>query len=285
MVSLYELLRVILAPVIVSAVVAGIGRWRRWAWAMPLAVGAGFLTGYALLGVPKLPPRDGTDWLFWLAIPATLLGIIDATVGGRWGWVLGAAAGGVMCVIAWPLVPHTVPRDGLWVTVAIAGQCVLVCFTAWYVQPRVPPGAIVATLCLTLAAGAVVIMSSNLRIVGLYGIAAAAAVGPLVLLVGREGHAPRSVAVVCVCLLAGLLAGGVFYPDPPVSGRNVAVLCSAPVLMVIGSMAPGRRRWVAGVIAILAVGLAVTSVAVPAAREAQRAVEAQDDANPYAGYE
>src|SRR5688572_14811626 len=98
MVTAAELLRVVLAPVIVSAVIAGIGRWRNWPWAMPLAAGAGFLTGYGLIGVPRLPPRDGTDWLFWLAIPATLFGVVDALVGKRWGWALGAAAGAVAWV-------------------------------------------------------------------------------------------------------------------------------------------------------------------------------------------
>src|SRR3954468_1732661 len=99
MVTPSELFRVLLAPLVVSAIVAAIGRWRKWAWAMPLAAGVGFLVGYALLGVPKLPPRDGTDWLFWLAVPVTLLGVVDATVGRRWGWALGLAAASAVAVV------------------------------------------------------------------------------------------------------------------------------------------------------------------------------------------
>src|SRR4051812_20720167 len=79
MVTPSELLRVLLAPIFVSALLAGIGRWRRWAWAMPIAVGAGFVAGYALIGVPKLPPVDGTDWLFWLTAPVTACAALDAT--------------------------------------------------------------------------------------------------------------------------------------------------------------------------------------------------------------
>src|SRR3954470_21230997 len=119
MVTPSELLRVLLGPILVAGVIAAISRWRRWAWGMPVAAGAGFLAGYALIGVPKLPPRDGTDWLFWLAIPATLLGVVDATVGRRWGWALGLAAGMVALVVVLPLPAETVPRGSLYAAAAL----------------------------------------------------------------------------------------------------------------------------------------------------------------------
>ena len=142
MIAPSELLRVLLAPILVAAVIAGIGRWRGWAWAMPLAAGAGFIVGYALLGVPKLPPRDGTDWLFWLAIPATLLGVLDATVGGRWGWALGLGGGvAVAVVVGLPLAPHAVSHASLYGTAALlALGGVAVCFAAHLAEPRVHAG-------------------------------------------------------------------------------------------------------------------------------------------------
>src|SRR5688500_245811 len=142
MITPAELVRVILWPVIVSALIAGVGRWRKWAWAMPLAAGAGFVTGYALLGVPRLPPRDGTDWLFWLAIPTTLLGVLDATVGGRWGWALGLAAGAVAIVVGLPLAPHAVSHGSLYGTAALlALGGVAVCLAAHAAERRVTPTA------------------------------------------------------------------------------------------------------------------------------------------------
>src|SRR5688500_12636000 len=108
-----ELVYVLLVPAAVSAAFAAFAWWRRWGWPMPAAVGGGFLAGYALLGVPELPPIDGNDWLFWLAVPVTLLGVTDAAMGQpKWGWLFGAAAGAVALVVLWPLaqagsVSHT----------------------------------------------------------------------------------------------------------------------------------------------------------------------------------
>src|SRR5688572_242189 len=124
-----ELIHALLVPVLVAGVLAAVGRWRRWPWAMPLATGAGFLAGYALLRLPSLPPRDGTDWLFWLTIPLTVLAMAAAVLsnGGsdtlvrhaaesgdvlvprsdanaaKWNWTFGAAAGLVALVIMLPL--------------------------------------------------------------------------------------------------------------------------------------------------------------------------------------
>ena len=103
MLTVAELVRALLVPAVIAGLIAALGRWRGWNWMPPVAVGAGFLAGYAAFGVPTLPPRDGTDWLFWLAIPLTLLGVVDATVlrERRWGWAVGGVAAGLV-----PLVPH-----------------------------------------------------------------------------------------------------------------------------------------------------------------------------------
>jgi hypothetical protein len=278
-----ELLRVLLAPVIVSVIIAAIGWWRRWAWAMPVAAGAGFLAGYALLGVPRLPPRDGTDWLFWVTIPVTLLGVVDATVGRRWGWALGLAAGAVAVVIGMPVTPQTVSHATLWSTAAVfAAGGVLGCLAARVAEPRAGAWAVVAALCIAAGGSAVVVMSSNLRIVGVYGIAAAAALGPVAVFAGRL-NAARSVAVVAVATVAGLLAGGRFYPDPGVTWVNLLVLLLAPALVLAGAFIPGKRAWMRGVVAVVLVAVAVAVVTGPTALSAKKAAEdAQTD--PYADY-
>jgi hypothetical protein len=271
---------------VVAALIAAIARWRRWAWGMPVAAWAGFLAGYALIVVPKLPPRDGTDWLFWLAIPATLLGVVDATVGRRWGWVLGLAAGVVALAIVLPLPAETVPRGSLYAAaalLALAGAGV--CLAIQFAEPRVGPAAVVASLCVTLGGAAVVVLSSNLRVVGIYGIAAAAALAPAAAIVGSKlVGAGRAAGVVAVLILAGLLAGGRYYPDPGVSWTNLAVLMVAPVLVLVGVFVPaGRRAWVRGVVAVVAVIIAVGAVTVPAALSAKHAAEKPSD-DPYADY-
>ena len=283
MLTASDRLHVVVAPVVVAAAIAGVGRWRKWAWAMPLAAGAGFMTGFALVGVPKLPPRDGTDWLFWLAIPVTLLGVLDALVGKRWGWVLGAAAGGVGLVVLLPLVPGALSTGEVArvaVLLAVAGAVGALC--AHVAEPAGGPPAVVAGLCVALGGAAVVVMSSHLFVVGLYGIAASAALGPVAVLTAKL-PAGRSVAIVAVSLLAGLLAGGRYYPDPGVSVLNFSVLIAAPALLLLAAAVPGNKAWVRGVIAVLAVAVAVGVVTAPTALAAKRAAEATEN-DPYAAY-
>jgi hypothetical protein len=137
-------------------------------------------------------------------------------------------------------------------------------------------------MCVTVGAGAVVVMSSNLRIVGVYGVAAAAALGPVAVLIGPI-NAARAVTIVSTSLLAGLLAGGHFYPDPGVSWTNLLVLLLAPVLMIVGAFLPVKRRWVRGVVAVVLVGIAVGVVTGPTALSAKKAAE-EAETDPYAEY-
>src|SRR6476469_174573 len=100
MLTLHEILFAIVIPAVIAELFAGLGFWRRWAWAMPAAAGIGFLAGYFVHPtLPGFPPQDGTDWLFWAAIPLTVLAIVDALIGRRWSWIFGAAAGGVALLI------------------------------------------------------------------------------------------------------------------------------------------------------------------------------------------
>ena len=290
-----ELARAILVPLLVAVVIAALGTWRRrWAWALPVAAGAGFLAGFALFGVPRLPPRDGTDWLFWLAFPLAALGAADTLLQRyprwrRFGWLAGAAAGAAVFVIGRPLVPgglsaSTLATDAL--AYAAAGAALV--YTAHWVEPRVGSWAVVAAFCITVGGAGVVVMSSHLRIVGIYGLAASAALGPVAAFAvrfrGGEPNRPgRGVAVLAAGLLAGLLAGGRYYPDPGVSTAHLFVLTAAPVLVSLGALLPIKRPWVRGAVAVLAVAVAVGAVAVPTALEAKRAAEATPD-DPYGAY-
>jgi hypothetical protein len=287
MITPSELARVLLAPLVVSALIAAIGRWRKWAWAMPLAAGAGFLAGFALIGVPKLPPRDGTDWLFWLAIPVTAVAIIDALPFGSRGVrdhiTLPAAPGIVAWTIVLPLAQGML-APLVWVMgfgFMLAAYVVHLAFG--FTGKRLGATVIVAALCITIGAAAVVLLSTNTRILGIYGITAAVALGPVAALVGPM-RAGRSVAVVALALLAGLLTGGHFYADPGITWLQAGVLFLAPAVVAIGSMVPvGRYVWARSVISLALVVAIVSAVTIPAALAAKHAAERTSD-DPYADY-
>jgi hypothetical protein len=287
MITPSELLRVVLAPLVVSTLIAVIGRLRKWAWTMPLAAGGGFLAGYALIGVPKLPPRDGTDWLFWLAIPVTVVAIIDALpFGERWALhhvSLPAAPGIVAWTIVLPLMHGLLAPLVLVMGLGFMLAAYVVQLAFSFTGKRLGAPVIIAALCITTAAAAVVLLSTNTRILGIYAIAAAVALGPVAALVGPM-RAGRSVAVAAMALLAGLLAGGHFYADPGITWVQAGVLFLAPAVVMAGSTIPvGRHVWARGVISLALVVAVVGAVTVPAALAAKRAAEQTSD-DPYAGY-
>ena len=153
----------------------------------------GFLAGYALLGLPKLPPRNGSDWLFWLAFPVTLLGMADAMLGRRWTWIFACATGVVGLVMVRPLAPANVTFAEcgiLAVALAAVGMGIVLLLQA--IEPRIGSGAIPWGLCIAVGGAAVTVMSSNLRTVGTYGIAASAALGSVALFAGTMARAEAS---------------------------------------------------------------------------------------------
>ncbi len=281
MLTLHELEYALLIPAVIAALITGLGLWRGWAWLMPAAAGLGFLAGYFVLsGVPGIPPQDGTDWLFWATIPLIVLAVVDATIGKWWGWAFGAAAGGVALLIVAPLA-----HSGIgWGTIAICALLTAACgaavaLVAQWVEPRLGSRAIAAALCITLGAAAVVVLSSNSRVVGTYGLAAAAAMGSVAILIGRL-RAARSVAILASGVLTGLLIGGHYYPEPGVPLIDLVILMLAPLLILPFAMLPARWTWWRGVVAVVAVAVVVGSVTVPTALKAKRAAEG----DPYAGY-
>ncbi len=275
MLELRELLLGAAVPIGVSTAVALLALWRRWAWAMPLAAAAAFLTAYWLLsGVPDLPPRDGTDWLFWSAPALAVVGIVDGAARSKWGWALAAFAGGVVFLITKPLTPHAVPASMLWITAAAAAVLApVLCLAVHAAAPRITAPAALGCLCITLGAAAVVVLSSNLRIGGVYAMAAAAALGPVAFLSSRTPHAPRAVAIYAIPLLMGILASGYHYPDPGVPLHAVIVFCLSPLLMLAGAFVPFKKPLARAAVALLATALAAGAVAGPAALAAKQAAE------------
>jgi len=61
---------------------------------------------------------------------------------------------------------------------------------------------------------------------------------------------------------------------------SFVVLLASPVLLLVGAVLPVKRVWMRGVIALLAVTVAVAAVTGPIALAAKKAAEA----DPYADY-
>ena len=281
-----DLLRGIVLPVAVALVIALVGAWRRWEWAMPIAGGAGFLIAYHAIAraagsVPQWTPRDGADWLYWLAMPLTVIAALDAHFRPRFGWVLGGLAGVVALVLIRP-ISASVPANQMWVAVFGLGAAgVALAWVGEFAARRY--GAVWPLLAFTVVLGGagVVVLASNYKSFGQYGLAAAAALGPVAVLSFRTPGGARGVALLAATLLAGVLAAAHFYVDPGVTRMNMAVLLAAPLLLLVAIPLPVRKPWVRGVIGVAATAIAVVAVAAPAALAAKRAAENPD---PYGYY-
>jgi hypothetical protein len=284
-----ELVYALVVPAVVAGVIAALGRWRRWGWAMPVGVGVGFLTGYALFRMPALPPRDGVDWLFWLTLPVTAAGVAASMLaradepewrGRLWLSPLGLAAAVVSLAIMLPLTRVGSVSVGatVWTPLAVgligAGSMLALQIAI----DRVGPVAVMLGLCIIVGGAGVMVMSSNLRIVGIYGLAAAAAVGAVgILCWDRRGAA--GVGVLAISLLAGLLSAGTYYPDPGVRWWEFALIFCAPLLMAAVAFVPVSKGWIKGVIAVGVVALFVGALTIPKALAAKKAAEG----DPYGG--
>jgi hypothetical protein len=276
MLTVADLSRAVAAPFFLALLIGVAGRWRRWNWSAPLAVGAGFLLGYALVALPRLPPADGTDWLFWAAIPLTILGVVDAMLNVRWGSVFGAAAGAVALLVLLPIVPNTVPPATAYLdALGAAAIGALLCLMLQSAQKRLGFRAVTASLCIAVGAAAVMVLSCNLRIVGVYGLGATAALGAAICF-GGSAIAARGIAVVAVSILAGLLVAGTFYPDPGVPLPAAIVLLGSPLILFIAGWLPVKKRSVRIVIGLLCEAIVVGSIVGPAALTAKKAAEADN---------
>jgi hypothetical protein len=277
-----EILQSVLLPAVASAILAAVAAWRRWPWAMPLIVAIGFLTAYAVRGVPQLPPVDGSDWLFWTAIPLALLAAGETFIGWRlWTPVLAVAAGIVAFAIIKPLTPAAVSSMTLITSIAIFAVAAVVLTAIVHVaQLKLPPTSVALALCITLGGAGVTVFASGFRVMGAHGLAAAAAMGPVAIASWRAG-APRPLTLLTTGLLAGILSAGHFYAEPGLPWSKAAVLYAAPALLIAGAYAPTNHRWLRATVALLAVAIAVGAVTAPSALAAKRAAETHD---PYADY-
>jgi hypothetical protein len=284
MLSNREILLGILLPLLVSLAIGALAAWKRQAWLLPLGAGLGFLLGYANslggagagaggFGLPAFPPSDGTDWFFWTMLPAIVLATLAGRSNRAWPTILGVWAGVIVWVILRPLVPATLSSAATlsFAMVAAIAAPIEIGALRWTAQ-RTNHAWMAAAISIVVGGASIVVLSSNLRTGGVYGLGGAAALAGTIPFAGRL-KAIQPIAIFALCLLCGVLACGLFYPDPGVKPAFASILAGAPLLVLLGPAVPTKKPWVRGAVAVFAVAIVVGAVALPAALAAKHAAE------------
>jgi hypothetical protein len=256
---------------------------RRLTIALPAVVAVAVMTGYGLLRKPELPPQDGSDWLFWMLVPLGLCAAIFQRIGARWS-AMGAMAGAVAYVVLRPIAP-AIGSAAVWECSAVAGLWgTAAAVTLPWAARRIDPAWIAAALASIVGAAGVVVLSSNFLTYGIIGMGAALAIVATAL--GLRPTAPssaddgpariRGLSVIIIGILAGLLAGGRYYPHTGVGVFQFHLLGAAPLLIPVASCIPVKRNWARGALAVSLASAIVWSIAIPAALAAKHAAETSD---------
>ncbi len=257
-----------LAAVVALLVSALGGRGPTWGRrALPIGLGLAYALGHAAVrgwlrrDWPPFPPLDATDWVPWLALGASLLGLLETVAPtpawARWEnrllmtaltlWlVLGPLLGG-----AWE------PREG-YVRLAGLGLGML---AAWGVLDWQAERLGRATLLpLTLLAGgtaAGLLLSHSLVLAEFAAVLAASLAACWLVGLWSPGLTPaRGGVAVVVVVLAGLLLAGHFYAYPELPGPVAATLAAAPLALWVDRLGPARRLgpWASSFLRLAAVG-------------------------------
>ncbi len=259
-------------PAIVCAVVLVIGWWPRrqgvlsseGTWSGAVGLGAGYVLGHVIAtGWPPFPPVDATQWLIFLAIIATVVGLLDTrwrqvdSLRGivRWSWrvLLSVATVWLLCR---PLLSHS------WGALVAAGWVVgltigLIAFwTSIDVLAERVSGASMSLVLLAVAAGgaSVLFVSGSALLAQRCGVIAAMLGACLVIgwWCPVMSLARGAVPVVAV-VVGGLWISGYLYAEvPPWSAILLAV---APSAAWVGHLRRLRRLagWQVAVVRFAAV--------------------------------
>jgi len=224
------------AAVTALALIAGwrVGRRRLSAsasrsYAGPLAVGLGFVAGYAaLFEWPALPPHESLEWLPWCALPLAACGMFEAASPSLGARVLAASAWSplIVTLIGWPLVGGA----GLsaWAAAGITLALFSLVIASEELANRVSAARLGAMyLAVALLASATLTISGSLRLGQIALVLAATQAGALIArpLLGRAGEG-RGVSLVFYVLLTGLLGYGWLFSE--LSAASAALLLTAP---------------------------------------------------------
>lgn len=255
------LLWTVAAPLVLGTVAFVLPRGR--AAAVPLALGAAVATAHAaLLGMPRFPAGDAVAWLFWVALGASCVGLLElawrAPTWARLALRL-ALAGLLLLVLLWqPYLAQTWSGGEGVAYLAGLGMVTVASWTALGCCGEQLSGRRHALLLTALAAGAAVVLGvTGTASLALLAVALAATCAPAIVL-GRQ--APASLAsgsTIFALVLAALLVEGHFYSDAP--APSVLLLAAAPLAALAGArVARGLNGW-PGILAIAPALLAIAA--------------------------
>jgi hypothetical protein len=242
--------------------------WRPWrrdlapeltAWGVGLALAAGYLVGHVGIdGRPPWPPREATDWLWYLTVAAAALSLLDG-----WrrcpAWLHWLPRGALWLGAVWVLARPPLRQEGGGepvLTLLGLGATGLLFWAALRAVARRLPGAALPLAVLPTAAGSAVLLyrCHSARLAQLAGVVAASLLPVLARSCARPTLMVATAPV--VLLLPGLWLTGRFYCDPPAPLTSLALLATAALAAGVGCL-PGVRRRPAWQCNLLAAALAV----------------------------
>jgi hypothetical protein len=265
-------LRLVALAVLPASVVAGVLLvlgWRPWrrgesavreaGWSGALAFAAAYALGHALSEVlPPFPPREATHRLFYIALGAGLVGLLDGRLRGVPRLALRAAAA---ALVPWWLLRTFVQRWETGETLLQVGGLALGLLVLWcgldaLAARRRGPSLPLALWAVASCTSAALVISGNAT----YSMFAATLAGSLGASIVAAWLAPelslaRGAAAVLSILLACISIGGVYLSDLPMA--SALLLGAAPLAAWVGEapFAAHRSPLVAALIRFAAVAL------------------------------
>ncbi len=279
MITARELSWGLMIPAITVLVLLLAGRIvRKPGWGGVAALAIGFAISYCgLIEIATLPPRRGQDWLFWMIVPAALVGWWDASRHIRFRLIVGFVLFFLVVLALLTPLNRSMQSQLIWSwTIALAFG-----ITAWWwindalatvrTGPIVPAlfGFIAGALALALVNNGQQGFGQLAGIVALFFWLMAIVDG-----VFRQSSLSRGGMVVATTIIAGLLIIGHFYGD--VTIHDASFLAIAPLVAWLGEL-PGIRgrrplRLLAATIPAL---ILIAFVAVPNARQIRQTMNEQ----------
>jgi hypothetical protein len=272
MTILHALIWTLLVPSAVSATAIALSRrigrggssGRRGRWGVAIGLGLGYFAGHVgILGWPSVPPIEAKQWVPWLALASTVLGVVEASwfvpKGATWG-VRAVFVSLLVGSVLWSQVENhwEVREAACW----LGGLGAVVLLSWWNLEAQAErlsgPGWVVPIGLVTAGWAVVQVLSFDASLGQLDGVLAAALLGALPTVGLRPGLAlSKGGPAITTMVLAGLGLTGIFYSNVPKPVALILVL--APWTPWVDRIGFIRRRsyWTRASVRFLAVLLTV----------------------------
>ena len=267
MITLAQILWCFIVPLAIALVVF----WPRWRWTGALAVGAAFIVGHVgWPGVPEFPPSTGGDWIFWLAGPLTVVGLVEALVVRMPAWLRAILSSVASIALIWimlrPLMPQTLTPAQAGTGAALFGLAAALAVESTHLLARREQGMSVSLalmLMLVTLAGGIMLLASGSLIQGfLAGPLVATTIAALIL-TRRQPWTRVGGPLVLLVLLVGLLARSHFYNYDGATTPMVLLVILAPLsgwtarLPGISRLSPWKRTVITLIAVLIPLGIAM----------------------------